>query len=429
VSRPGAADTIFALSSGALPAGIAVVRISGAEAGAVLERLAGRLPQPRRAGLVRLTGGGGLLLDRAMALWLPGPGSATGEDMAELHLHGGRATVAAVLAELGQQPGLRLARPGEFTRRAVEHGRLDLAEAEGLADLLAAETEGQRRAALRMAEGGLGRLIGGWQARLLGLSAKVEAAIEFAEDHDDVVADPRIGADVRLLVAEMLARLAEPPAERLRDGLRVLIAGPVNAGKSTLMNALAGRDVAIALAQEGTTRDLIEAPIMLDGLPLILIDSAGLRETADEAERIGVARARDAQAQADLILWLGPPDEAPAGEVIRLGAMADKGDIAQRRVDLAVSALTGLNMDELRRWITDRAKRLLPAHDRVALNQRHRSALSEAVVALHHIDDRQDELIVAEQVRAAQHLLAGITGGGGVEAMLDALFSRFCVGK
>jgi tRNA modification GTPase len=425
------AETIFALSSGALPAGIAVVRISGPAAAAALRTLAGRVPPPRRATLLPLADGAGELLDRALVLWLPGPGSATGEDLVELHLHGGRATVAAVLAVLERLPGLRPAGPGAFTRRALERGRLDLAEAEGLADLLEAQTEGQRRAALRLAEGGLGRRVTGWQSQLLRLAALVEAALEFAEDHDDVVADPGIGGELAGLAAEMAALLAAPPAERLRDGVRVLIAGPVNAGKSTLLNALAGREVAIALPQEGTTRDLIEAPVVMDGVPMILIDSAGLREADDAAERIGVERARAAQAAADLILWLGSPAETPAGAVIPVATMSDRPDkvTGSAGAALAVSAHNGDGMDRLRERLVRQARAVLPAEDALVLHLRHRRAIGAALAEVRQAGRASDELLVAEHLQAARQALGEVTGMGGVEAMLDALFSRFCVGK
>ena len=277
-------DTIFALSSGALPAGIGVVRVSGPNAAQALEKLAGILPEARRAMSATLRWQGDML-DLALILWLPGPGTATGEDIAELHLHGGRAVVASVLDALGRQPGLRLAEPGEFTRRAFSNGKLDLAQAEGLADLLAAETEAQRRQALRQAEGGLGKLVGSWRERLLGLAARVEAAIEFAEDEDDVPAlAPADLTGVAMLTVEMEAALSQPPAERLRDGVRIVVAGPTNAGKSSLINILAGREAAIASPIAGTTRDLIEIPVSIAGMPCLLIDSAGLREAGGQIE-------------------------------------------------------------------------------------------------------------------------------------------------
>lgn len=426
-----AGSTIFALSSGALPAAIGVVRVSGPGAAEALRSLSGRLPAPRRATTTLLTTPDGTTLDRALVLWLPGPGTATGEDTAELHLHGGRATVSAVLAALADLPGLTPAEPGAFTRRAVENGRLDLTEAEGLADLLEAQTEGQRRAALRLAEGGLGQLIGRWQGVLLGLAARAEAAIEFAEEHDDVTPDSGIATDAEQLADEIAEALKAPPAERLRDGVRVLIAGPVNAGKSTLLNALVGREVAIALPQAGTTRDLIETPVSMAGLPILFIDSAGLREAGDLAERMGVERARAAMATADLILWLGEPGDQPAGRSIVIQTMADREErsVARAGVDLIVSARTGCNMDLLRDRIVGRVRQLLPGEEAVSLNARHRTLLEQAEQHLRAIVQQRDDLLVAEELRLARVELDRITGASGVEDMLDSLFGRFCVGK
>jgi tRNA modification GTPase len=351
--------------------------------------------------------------------------------MAELHLHGGRAVAAAVQHALAAVPGLRPAEPGEFTRRSFAHGRLDLAEAEGLADLIAAETEAQRRQAIRLAEGGLGRLIEQWRSQLLQLAAHVEAAIEFGEEEEDV---PALGsADHALLGAlgsEIRAALDQPPAERLRDGLRVVLAGPVNAGKSSLINALAGREVAIATPIEGTTRDIIEAPVILSGLPIILIDSAGLRDSADPVEQIGIARARDAVEAADIALWLGPADEAPA-EAIIVHARADLPDraIAPAGSMVAVSVVTDEGLDALRTMIVDRARTLLPTDDRVALNARHRALLTDLVGELEEATRNADPILIAEHLRLCRAALDRVTGRAGVEDMLDSLFGRFCIGK
>ena len=422
-------DTIFALSSGALPAGIAVVRVSGPNAAQALEKLAGILPEARRAMSATLRWQGDML-DHALILWLPGPATATGEDIAELHLHGGRAVVASVLDALGRQPGLRLAEPGEFTRRAFSNGKLDLAQAEGLADLLAAETEAQRRQALRQAEGGLGKLVGSWRERLLGLAARVEAAIEFAEDEDDVPAlAPADLAGVATLTAEMEAALSQPPAERLRDGVRIVVAGPTNAGKSSLINILAGREAAIASPIAGTTRDLIEIPVSIAGMPCLLIDSAGLREAGGQIEQIGMARARAAIDGADLILWLGPPAEVPdRGRAILVRAKADL-DKAGSDEDVATSTVTGEGLDRLRALIEARVRNLLPPADAIALNARHRERVGEAVAELHAAEAQTDILFIAEHLRQARIALDRITGRAGVEEMLDALFGRFCVGK
>lgn len=425
----GSRDTIFALSSGALPAGIAVVRVSGPEAAQALEIIAGTLPEPRRAVSATLRWEGDML-DRALVLWLPGPGTATGEDVAELHLHGGRAVVASVLAALGRLPGLRMAEPGEFTRRAFSNGKLDLAQAEGLADLLAAETEAQRRQALRQAEGGLGKLVGGWRERLLGLAARVEAAIEFAEDEDDVPA--LVAADlsaIQLLAADMQAALAQPPAERLRDGVRIVVAGPTNAGKSSLINILAGREAAIASPVAGTTRDLIEIPVSIAGMPCLLIDSAGLREAGGHVEQIGMARARAAIDSADLILWLGLPEACPdRARAIVVHAKADLGKDGGA-AEVATSTLTGDGIDALHGLMTARIKALLPPADAIALNARHRERVAEAVEELTATQAQSDVLFVAEHLRQARIALDRITGRAGVEEMLDALFGRFCIGK
>jgi tRNA modification GTPase len=426
-----ARDTIFALSSGALPAALAVVRVSGPAAADAARSLAGKLPPPRRAVVRLLREAHGAILDRALLLWLPGPGTATGEDMAELHLHGGRAVAAAVQTALGALPGLRPAEPGEFTRRAFANGRLDLVEAEGLADLISAETEAQRRQAIRLAEGGLGRLIEEWRGRLLLMSAQVEAAIEFGEEEEDVPAlSDAEQAALGQLGDAIRAALDQPPAERLRDGLRVVIGGPVNAGKSSLINALVGREVAIATPIEGTTRDIIEAPVVIGGLPLILIDSAGLRESDDPIEQIGIARARNAAENADILLWLGEADQAPAGAIV-VHSRADLPDriIVPQGAMLAVSVVTGAGLEALREILIDRATTLLPPADHVALNARHRAVLADALAELDLARDATDPIIVAEHLRLARTVLDRITGRAGVEDMLDSLFGRFCIGK
>jgi tRNA modification GTPase len=424
-----ARDTIFALSSGALPAGIAVVRVSGPQAAYALEQLAGRLPEPRRAVSATLRWDGEML-DRALVLWLPGPATATGEDIAELHLHGGRAVVAATLAALGGIDGLRMAEPGEFTRRAFSNGKLDLAQAEGLADLLAAETEAQRRQALRQAEGGLGRLIGDWRERLLTLAARIEAAIEFAEDEDDVPAlAPGDLGRMSALAADMRSALDQPPAERLRDGVRIIVAGPTNAGKSSLINILVGREAAIASPVAGTTRDLIEIPVSIAGMPCLLIDSAGLREAGGQIEQLGMKRARAAIESADLILWLGPPNECPDKErAILVGTKVDLVKAA-READVATSAVTGEGLDVLRALLESRMRTLLPPADALALNARHRERIADAVEELHAAAQQSDPLFIAEHLRQARIALDRITGRAGVEEMLDALFGRFCIGK
>ncbi len=426
-----AQSTIFALSSGALPAAIAVIRVSGTAAGAALRQIAGRLPPARRAVTATLRDSDGAMLDRALVLWLPGPGTATGEDSAEFHLHGGRAVAAAVLSALAAVPGLRMAEPGEFTRRAFSNGRLDLAQAEGLADLLAAETEGQRRQALRLAEGGLGRRVGEWQARLLALSARIEAAIEFEEDEDDVpalsAADQR---ELDGLAQDLAAALAQPPAERLKDGVRIVVAGPTNAGKSSIINSLSGREVAIASAVAGTTRDIIEVPLTLNGMPCVLIDSAGLRRSAGKLEQIGIARAFAAIEDADLLLWLGKPEDCPRlHDIVQLHAKADLDKRAGAgAAGLPVSVITGEGLDALRSILAERVAALLPREDLIALNARHRQLIAESADEL-AAARQQDPLLAAEHLRNARTALDRITGRAGVEEMLDALFGRFCIGK
>ncbi len=421
-------DTIFALSSGAPPAAIAVVRISGPQADAAVQALAGMLPEPRRATLAVLRQGEDVL-DEALITRFPGPHSATGEDVAELHLHGGRSVVAGVLAALAAIEGLRAAAPGEFTRRAFENGRIDLAEAEGLADLLEAETQAQRRAALALAGGALSRQVDSWQGRLLALAAEIEASLDFSDEGD---VEP-IPGDFRGRLATMIEELgrfiARPPAERLRDGIRIVIAGPPNVGKSSLLNALAGREAAIISATAGTTRDLIEAPVALGGSPFLLVDTAGLRDGTDTIEAIGVARARASLAAADLILWLGDPGDCPDPErSILVHPKADLGAV-DARAHLAVSARTGEGVDALLRNLIQRSTALLPGENEVAINARHRRILADVLEHLGEAEASRDPLIVSEALRQARAALDRITGRAGVEDMLDALFGRFCIGK
>jgi tRNA modification GTPase len=429
----GGDDTIFALSSGQPPAGIAVIRISGTTAGAALTALAGALPPPRRATLRWLRDpADGTALDRALILWFPGPATATGEDLAEVHLHGGRSVVAAVLAALGRVPGLRGARAGEFTRRAFENGRIDLAEAEGLADLLAAETEAQRRNALAMASGALSREVEQWRRELLAASARLEAILDFSDEDD--VADDDDGARAAALriAGEIEQRLARPAAERLRDGVRVVLAGPPNAGKSTLLNALVGREAAITAPTAGTTRDLIEAPVAIGGTAYLLTDTAGLREGEGDIERIGVARARAALASADIILWLDSADACPDRD--RSIIVHPRADLPGRETlpagsDVAVSARSGVGLDELVSLLHKRAAALMPRESELALNRRQRELLAECAAALRMADRISDLLLIAEANRLARAALDRLTGRAGVEDMLDALFGAFCIGK
>lgn len=436
-------DTIFALSSGMPPAAIGVVRVSGPAAGAALKALAGRLPAPRQASLAALRDANGAPLDSALILWFPGPATATGEDLAELHLHGGRAVVAAVEAALGAMPDLRPALAGEFTRRAFDNGRIDLAEAEGLADLLAAETESQRVQALGLASGHVSRAVAAWQERLLGLMAGAEAELNFADEDDVEVGEgvaQRLIGGMGELAGELGIWLARPAAEVIAEGLSVVIAGPPNAGKSTLINSLAQRELAIVSPVAGTTRDVIETPLALDGIAMRFSDTAGIRgEGADAIEAIGISRAKAAVEGADILLWLGRPKDAPAHpRCIILAAQADRwrGDAAAEaeaaHCDLVLSAATGEGMDRLHRHIVDMARTLLPREGEAALRQRQRAALAEArewLTVEAGSREAGDLILLAERLRLAAAALDRITGRAGVEDMLDALFGRFCIGK
>jgi tRNA modification GTPase len=436
-----ATDTIFALASGAGRAAVAVMRLSGPGTGAVLTRLAGRLPEPRRASLRRLRDPQGEILDEGLVLWFPAPGSYTGEDSAELHLHGGAAVIAAV-AEALVRLGARPAEAGEFTRRAFLNGRMDLTEAEGIADLIAAETEAQRRQALRQAGGALARLYGGWAERLTTLLAHQEAAIEFADEDRPTDLGDRARAGARALRAEIAAHLADDRrGERLREGLLVAILGAPNAGKSSLLNALAGRDAAIVSARAGTTRDVVEVRLDLAGVPVTLADTAGLREAADEIEQEGIRRARRRAEEADLVLAVfaadTPPDPATLAWV-GPGAivLANKADIAAPPASiggmaaLAVSARTGAGLDRLRERLAEEARRLAGAGEAALLTRpRHRAALAEAVAWLEQAEAAPLPELASEALRAALRALGRLSGRVGVEAVLDVVFRDFCIGK
>lgn len=429
-------DTIFALSSGAPPAAIAVLRISGPAAGMALQALAGKMPPPRRAVLAALRDEEGLVLDRAVVLWLPGPTNATGEDCAELHLHGGRAVIAAVEAALGGLPDLRRAEPGEFTRRAFANGRIDLAEAEGLADLLSAETELQRRGAMAIAGGALSRLVADWRTRVLALSATVEAALDFAGDDDiddDGAAVPGgVVQGCTALAEELATWLARPRAEPLREGFRIVLAGPPNAGKSTLFNALVEDEAAITAAEPGTTRDVLVRAVAIAGVPFAFVDTAGLRdEGAGAIEQIGIARARAEAERADLVLWLGPEGEGPADRVVwEIAAQCDRVDIpAKSGVRFRLSAVTGEGLDTLRDALVAYARSALPQPGEVALNSRQHELVSHMRAAVTEAARCIDPLLAAENLRVARVALDRLVGRAGTEDMLDALFGRFCIGK
>lgn len=426
------AATIFALSSGAPPAAIGVIRISGPQAGAALAALHGRLPEPRRATLGWLHDPAtGERIDRALLLWFPGPHSATGEDIAELHVHGGRAVTRAVLDALAAVDGCRAAEGGEFTRTAFANGVIDLAQAEGLADLIAAETEIQRRSAQHLAGGALSRQVAAWQDAILLLSARIEAVLDFG-DEDDVAVDL---APIRDALAglgrEMQRLLAGVPTERLRDGIRVVLAGPPNAGKSSLLNAIAGRDAAITAATAGTTRDVIEVPLSIGGIPFVLVDTAGLREAGDAVERIGIARAHAAIDGADILLWLGEAADAPLHpERIVLHPRCDQaGRERTPTAALAVSAVTGWGLDSLLRRIGAVGETLVPKAGDIALNRRQSETVALCVESVREAAEQDDSVLVAESLRAARHALDRLTGRAGTEEMLDALFGRFCIGK
>ena len=424
------ADTIFALSSGRPPAAISVVRISGPLAHEAGARIAGSLPDARSAALRALRHpASGELLDQAVVLRFNAPASSTGENTVEFQCHGGRAVVDALLGALASMEGLREAKPGEFTRRAFENGRIDLTEAEGLADLIEAETESQRKAALALAEGGLRKQIDLWQERLLALSAQTERAIDY--DEDDEAVDPSLLRECAALASELGEWLDRPRAERLKDGILVVVAGPPNAGKSSLVNAIAGEDRAIVTDLPGTTRDHIEVPLSVAGIPLRLTDTAGLRSTDDRVEAIGVERTGRLIDAADLLVWLGEPADAPQHD--RTILVYAKIDLPDRREvpdgSVGVSAADGQGLSELLMRIEQLARTMLPREDSVALNRRQVVHLMEAAQVLCASAETRDVVLLAENLRIARVAFDQLTGRAGVEAVLDALFGRFCLGK
>lgn len=429
-------DTIFALGSGQLPAALGVMRISGPGASTVLQALAGGLPSPRRASLRRLVDPrDGLELDRALVLWFPGPNSATGEDCAELHLHGGRAVAVAVESALAAT-GLRRAEPGEFTRRAFANGRLDLAEVEGLADLLSAETELQRCSAQAMAGGALSRAVDAWRSQLLALSARLEASLDFADEGDvDGEGDPlppMFAQGCHRLADDLAQWLDRPRAEPLREGFRVVLAGPPNAGKSTLFNALVERDAAIISARPGTTRDVLVSGVALGGVPFSFVDTAGLRdEGMDEIEAIGIARARAEAERADLVLWLGPEGEGPHDRPLwEVAAQCDRPhQPAKSASALRVSALSGEGVAALREALIAVARGAMPMPGQAALNRRQADCLGDVRRGLEDAAAERDPLLAAECLRLARRGLDALVGRTDTEAMLDTLFGRFCIGK
>ncbi|WP_309662322.1 tRNA uridine-5-carboxymethylaminomethyl(34) synthesis GTPase MnmE [Sphingomonas sp.] len=424
-------QTIFALASGRPPAAIGVIRVSGPKAHEAGQALCGKLPGPRQAALRELRHPRErTLLDRGLVLRFDGPASSTGENVVEFQIHGGRAVAEALLDALASLDGLRLALPGEFTRQALENGCIDLTEAEGLADLIEAETESQRRAALALANGGLKRQIEQWQAQLLGLAARAEAAIDYDEE-DDSGAVRALSNDCGALALILDSWLGRPRIEPLRDGVRVVVAGPPNSGKSSLVNAIAGSERAIVTNIPGTTRDHIEVPLAVAGIPVLLTDTAGLR-TADElVERIGVERSLVLIEGADILLWLGDPGEAPAhARVIRVHAKSDLSERAAAPADsLPVSSRTGDGIARLLDQVGQLAASLLPGEDALALNRRQATHLAEAQAALARAAEAEDIVTVAEDLRLARGAFDRLTGRAGVEDVLDALFARFCLGK
>ena len=423
-------DTIFALSSGAPPAAIAMLRISGAQAGAALTALAGRLPPERRAVAATLRDSAGAVLDQALVLWLPGPGTATGEDTAELHCHGGRAVIGSVEAALAALPGLRRADPGEFTRRAFTNGRIDLAEAEGLADLLSAETELQRQSAMAMAGGEFSRQVEEWREAVLGQSAAIEAVLDFG-DEDDVAELPGdFAGQLGRLEAALNLWLDRPRAEALREGFRVVIAGPPNAGKSTLFNVLVEAEAAIATPIPGTTRDVLTRPVAYAGLPFLFADTAGLHDAVEDVvEAIGIERALEALDRADLVLWLGPEGQGPPG-AWELAAQIDRSSAdAKRAPRHRISALSGSGIDALRADLIETARGALPKPGEAALNERQHRHLRAAVHALSAARHEADPLLVAEALRLTRVSFDALLGRTTTEDMLDTLFGRFCIGK
>ena len=428
------APTIFALSSGAPPAGIGVIRISGPGAGAALLALSGRLPAPRRASLATLRDHAGGVLDEALMLWFPGPNTATGEDLAEFHCHGGRAVIAALEAALAELPSVRRAEPGEFTRRAFANGRIDLAEAEGLADLLSAETELQRAAALANAGGALSRQVETWRERVLGLSAEVEGVLDFSDEEDSADLPECFTWNIAALAEEIGQWLARPRSERLGEGYRVVLAGPPNAGKSTLFNALIESEAAITSPIAGTTRDVIERSVAIAGVPFTFVDTAGLRAVeggaeADEIEAIGIDRAHGELARADLVLWLGAEGEGPAG-AWEVAAQADRDSfIGKAAARFTLSAATGAGLGALKHALVEVARAALPKPGEAALNARQHARLAEAAEALAAARALSDPLLVAEELRRARLAFDRLIGRATTEDMLDTLFGRFCIGK
>lgn len=422
--------TIVALSSGSPPAAIGVIRVSGPKAGLAIEKLAGSVPKARRATLCALSDADGKVLDEALVLWFPGARSATGEDLAEFQCHGGRAVVAAVENALLGLAGLRAAEPGEFTRRAFSNGRIDLAQAEGLADLLAAETELQRASALANAQGVISDRVTRWRGAVLEFSAQIEAALDFSDEDDVQDLPERFTWNIRSLVDELDLWLSRPCSEKLGEGFKIVLAGPPNSGKSSLFNALIESEAAIISSIAGTTRDALERNVAIEGVPLSFVDTAGLRsQTDDSIEQIGMERAREAMVGADLVLWLGKEGEGPEG-CWEIAARCDAEDFnAKASARFTLSAITGEGLSELKSALVLAARSALPKPGEAALNARQQRVLKEARAALAMSEKTQDLLLVGEELRTARVALDRLIGKATTEDMLDALFGRFCIGK
>ncbi|GGC51591.1 tRNA uridine-5-carboxymethylaminomethyl(34) synthesis GTPase MnmE [Chelatococcus reniformis] len=433
-------DTICALATAPGRAALAVVRISGTRTRFALETLAGALPHPRQMSLRRLRDGQGNVLDTALVVLFPCPASATGEDLAELHLHGGTGVSAAVMAALTSLSGIRLAEPGEFTRRAVLAGKLDLTEAEAIADLVEAETESQRRQAVRQLGGELGRRIGDWRERLLGALALVEADLDFSDEGDvgDDLLGPALAEAISIRIQIESTLNDNRIGERLRDGFTVVIAGPPNAGKSTLLNHLAGRDVAIVSPFPGTTRDVLEVRCDLGGLPITLIDTAGVRDSHEPIEREGIRRAAARMSEADLVLWLAAAGEASADSpsgALKVRTKSDLVSASPSLGEISVSALTGAGVTDLLGEIEQQLRALVGAEPALITRDRHRRALEDCRAALLRVCEgrvkaaREYPELLAQDLRDAVQALGRITGHVGAEEVLDRIFSSFCIGK
>ena len=428
-------DTIYALATARGKAGVAIVRVSGPLAVDGLMPLVGRFGAPRQAALRALRDGADVL-DQALVLWFPPGQSFTGEIVVELHLHGSPAIVQAVLGWLGRAPGLRMAEAGEFTRRALENGRLDLAQVEGLSDLIVAETEAQRRQAMRVFSGALGDRAERWRASVLRAAALLEAVLDFADEDVPVDVRPEVLALIDAVLADLRAEQAGfPVAERIRDGFEVAIVGAPNAGKSTLLNRLAGREAALTSEYAGTTRDVIEVRMDLAGLPVTVLDTAGLREASDPVERMGIARARERAQAADLRVFLLAPgedtlalDPAPDDLIVR-----SKADLGAPEGALAVSGLTGAGIDAL----VDRIGAILgqrAAGAGTITRARHRVAVDRAIGALDRAramvcSAGHGEELAAESLRQAIAGMDDLVGRIGVEDLLGEIFASFCIGK